>query len=789
MSRNYQPVELNTFVGGLITEASPLTFPQNASLDELNFVLDKDGSRSRRLGMDMEDGFRSIQTGNQFYPGTNNYIVNSFKWDNVGGDPSMTILVIQTGQQVDFIDGSSAPYSANVLSTFNFNAGKRLSFAAVDGKLVLASGDKNISVFSYDKVSKTVSMENKKLLIRDLFGLEDIDPTTGTDLRAGTGISTRPRNDGSGLLIHMYNLKNQTWAIPRPGFDNLENPTDMLNQFFQYSGGVYPSNADNSLTCTYPDTNSKKNKTLVRFDPKNSIKNPAGTLEAPRGYFIIDALDRGVSRAEEITKLYSKYPGSNPNTTTAVARVIPADSTPSGATCVAEFAGRVWYAGFSGEVVGGDKHSPKMSSYILFSQLVKDITDIASCYQEADPTDKDNSDLVDTDGGFLRVQGAYNIVGMNSLGSTLFVFAQNGVWSITGGNSYGFTATNYKISKITNAGCISPGSIVVVENSIYYWSRDGIYNISANQYGDYNATSITAKTIQKYYNSIPEGVAKYSEGVYDSFEKKVKWLYYNSFGLEDVPTELNLDLALGAFYKFKIKPSSIGSGMLQPGYPIVAKAIQVNPFSYSYEQTNVVVNNAGTFEDVYVGVNNVVVDNRVEVSGTKEVLYLIILGPYNESTQSYSFGSYSNVDHYDFYTLVATELDAESYLITGYLSGGDYQRNKQIVYLTVHCKRTETPGVEGGPVTNPSSCLTQVQWDWTNSSDSWRWGRQFQAYRLFGPYYPAISTDARDTFNVVETRSKIRGQGKVISMKFNSEPGHHLTLLGWSLTIGIPGNV
>src|SRR5574337_931483 len=289
MSRSYQPVELNTFVGGLITEASPLTFPQNASLDELNFVLDKDGSRSRRLGMDMEDGFRSIQTGNQFYPGTNNYIVNSFKWDNVGGDPSMTILVIQTGQQVDFIDGSSAPYSASVLSTFNFNAGKRLSFAAVDGKLVLASGDKNISVFSYDKVSKTVSVENKKLLIRDLFGLEDIDPTTGTDLRAGTGISTRPRNDGSGLLIHMYNLKNQTWAIPRRGFDNLENPTNMLNQFFQYSGGVYPSNADNSLTCTYPDTNSKKNKTLVRFDPKNSIKNPAGTLEAPRGYFIIDA--------------------------------------------------------------------------------------------------------------------------------------------------------------------------------------------------------------------------------------------------------------------------------------------------------------------------------------------------------------------------------------------------------------------------------------------------------------------------------------------------------------------
>lgn len=785
MSRNYQPVELNTFVGGLITEASPLTFPQNASLDELNFVLDKDGSRSRRLGMDMEDSFAAIETGTQTYPGTDNYIVNSFKWDNVGGDPSMTIIVVQTGSQVDFIDGSSAPYSMSRMSSFTFNAGKRLSFASVDGKLVLASGDKNISVFTYDSVSKVVNVETKRLLIRDLFGLEDIDPTTGTDLRAGTGISTRPRNDGSGLLLHMYNLKNQTWAIPRPGFDNLESQVDMINQFFMYSGGVYPSNADNSLTCTYPDTNSKKNKTLVRFDPKNSIKNPAGTLEAPRGYFIIDALDRGSSRAEEITKLYNKYPGSNPNTTINVARVIPTDSTPSGPTCVTEFAGRVWYAGFSGEVVGGDKHSPKMSSYILFSQLVKDITDIGSCYQEADPTDKDSSDLVDTDGGFLRIQGAYGIVGMSSLGSTLFVFAQNGIWSVTGGNSYGFTATNYKVSKITNSGCISPGSIVTVENSIYYWSRDGIYVIAANQYGDYNATSITAKTIQKYYNSIPEKIARYSEGVYDSFEKKVKWLYYNSYGLDDSPTELNLDLALGAFYKFKIVPSQVGSGNLQAGYPIVAKAIQVNPFSYSYEQADVVVEEFGNFRDVVVGVAPVVVDNRVEISGTKEVIYLIILGPYGESSQSYSFGSYSNVDHYDFKTLVEDELDAESYLITGYLSGGDYQRNKQIVYLTVHCLRTET---EGELITNKSSCLTQVQWNWTNDENSHRWTRQFQAYRLFSPYYPD-EYDAQDMFNVVETRSKIRGQGKVISIKFSSEPGHHLTLLGWSLTIGIPGNV
>ena len=47
MPRQTVPAEVNTFVKGLITEASPLTFPDNASLDELNFILNKDGSRRR----------------------------------------------------------------------------------------------------------------------------------------------------------------------------------------------------------------------------------------------------------------------------------------------------------------------------------------------------------------------------------------------------------------------------------------------------------------------------------------------------------------------------------------------------------------------------------------------------------------------------------------------------------------------------------------------------------------------------------------------------------------------
>lgn len=47
----------NTFVGGLVTEAGPLTFPENASADELNMEISRKGNRRRRLGIDYEPDY------------------------------------------------------------------------------------------------------------------------------------------------------------------------------------------------------------------------------------------------------------------------------------------------------------------------------------------------------------------------------------------------------------------------------------------------------------------------------------------------------------------------------------------------------------------------------------------------------------------------------------------------------------------------------------------------------------------------------------------------------------
>ena len=48
-SQSKQEQVVNTFVKGLVTEAGEMTFPENASVDELNCDLRRDGTRRRRL--------------------------------------------------------------------------------------------------------------------------------------------------------------------------------------------------------------------------------------------------------------------------------------------------------------------------------------------------------------------------------------------------------------------------------------------------------------------------------------------------------------------------------------------------------------------------------------------------------------------------------------------------------------------------------------------------------------------------------------------------------------------
>lgn len=753
--------EVNSFIQGLITEASPLNFPANASVDEENFELNRDGTRDRRLGMDLEDGYTYRPTTLTSLTDTK---INTYKWYSVAGDNSDEFLVVQIGRSLEFFDLAKDPLSStgfiNHVEISEFSPGVRYSFASVEGKLVVASGADAVAVVSYNRFLNTFTYELIRLKVRDMWGVQEAisQYETDTSYRGVTLDNT-----------HTYNLQNQSWGIPRKDkAGNLANPISV------YIGELFKVPSNSEVVWTGLQFQPIVTTGTSTADPYERIYTNLYTevlgadINAAKGYYIIDVLRRGQSRSSAFIANSAKYPEIGWSGIS-----IPVDYTPGGAKIVAEFSGRIFYTGFSGEVAGGDARSPTLSNYVLFSQLVKNTNDLSKCYQEGDPTSRENSDIVDTDGGFLRVSGAKRIISLQNIGSHLIVIADNGVWAITGGGDYGFSATNYKVSTISTYGCLSDSSIVVDGGKVFFWSEDGIYVIGRDQFGELTVNSITQTTIQTLYESIPNISKESSVGVYDPFSKKIRWLYKTGtlFTTSSVTKELVLDTVLSAFYQNRLMNLGDNSLELLSMFPAAA------------------FRKGETFDGVVVGEDSVVVvsdtvgiTTTIRSSGTQSIRYLVVKK--GVGSIAFTFSTYNNVKFLDWEEVDGVGIDAKAFLTTGAQTAGDSAIAKQIPYLIMHFRRTEEGVDTFGVPLKQSSCLVRSQWDWANTANSRKWSSLFQAYRYRRPLLSVGPSDLYDNgFETVVSKSKLRGRGKAFAMYLETEPEKDCRILGWSLTV------
>lgn len=166
MGKQGQRAEVNTFIQGLITEASPLNFPPNASKEEENFVLNRDGTRHRRLGLD--------SLGPTISTGLSTTILDSglghHIWSSVNGEADTEILVVQLANRLSFHDLSNPYFPELGTLTAPFSPEQSYSFANIEGKLVVAGGSPTIFVVSC--VSGVFSSEEISLKVRDFWGVE-----------------------------------------------------------------------------------------------------------------------------------------------------------------------------------------------------------------------------------------------------------------------------------------------------------------------------------------------------------------------------------------------------------------------------------------------------------------------------------------------------------------------------------------------------------------------------------------------------------------------------------------
>lgn len=614
-----QPLEATRWVRGLITEASPLNFPEGSSLDEENFVLDRDGSRARRLGLDYESGYSTNIVSSLTASGV---AITNFLWENVSEDPETNYLVHQFGNKLFIFDADSTAVSANVLFggaiSLSATIANRFSFASIQGDLIVAVGDQSLRIIS--ELSDSYTLTTTRLTVRDFWGVDDgyaIDERTST------------LTD-----LHAYNLYNQGW--PAEFFcatEATDNPTEMNNgtttdpvEATKTYLGKYPSNADVIYSALTFFTNGRQ--AYYSFALQNLI---LGNTPAAKGHYIIDLFNRSGGRVSTYQEDIDAGKPARVDYTTA----IPTDQSTGGIRAVASYAGRIFFACSPGEV-GGDSESPHVGTFIPFSQLVDTREDIGKCYQTADPTAEDISDLIDTDGGYIQLPDAVNIKALIPFKTVLLVFADNGVWAVFGGDR-GFTATEYQSSFITNNGCISAESIITTQSAVYYWSRNGIYVIGSEQAGGLTSESLTEETIQTLYNDIPYKSKRYTVGYYDDVNYRLRWLYqqtYNASYPQKYTHELILDTNMPAWSKFSFKELPTRSPSITGFVPVPIQTREEALADYKY---SVIAEDA---------------------SGT----YIMTTGYYKNTL----FRDWATADTSATSTLSAGA-DADAFLITGYI--------------------------------------------------------------------------------------------------------------------------
>ena len=733
-----------SFIKGLVTEANQLTFPENASVDEANFVLNRDGSRYRRLGVDYEAGAAHTATGltaTQLQEGKQSFHV----WDSPAGDTNVSLGIVRIVNKLWFMDMLTTAPSANLKNsgspiTLSGLGNSDIEVSIVNNKCVIVSKDlDNPILLTYNKSTGAVTQSTITLEIRDIYGVHD-----------GLAIDERPT---SLTEVHEYNLRNQGWNKNIVTGD--ASYPDALDYHF-HETGEYPSNSD---SWTLGKVSNVSSADYEKYDPDTLVKNSQSNFQIAKGSFIIEAFNRGNTRM-------SKSGISS----------LPTDRETGNISTVTSYAQRLFYSGVESGVNGSDNRTPNYSGYIFFSKVIRSDDDLGICYQEADPTDPGINDLVATDGGSIQIPEITRIVKIVASQASVLVFAENGVWEVYG-DTGGFIATSFQASKISTNGISNGNAVVNVNGNFIYWSKAGIYTLKPDAAsGRFSSESISLTSIQTLYLDIPELGKNNAKGYYDEKENRVRFLYNDSDSYSETnyvnkyTKELIYDLTLEAWYKNEL--SSLASNS-----PYVADYVPIPGYSVTTVTETVL---AGATPVHHSSSGGVIVTSTVPVSRSSQFSFLTI------RATSFTLSKYSDNTFMDWKTADGTGVTFSSYLVTGYELFGDIMRQKQIPYLFMYLQQTENSFSSSGSdfiLDNQSSCYVQSQWNWANSAASGNWGTAFQAYRILRLPTPT-GAGAWDSGNsMVVTKNKLRGSGKTLSLKIYSETKKDMRLLGWGYPV------
>jgi hypothetical protein len=617
----------NNFVKGRISESTGLSFPENAVTDEVNCVFNRDGSVTRRLGIDFESDFVKST------PTSLLGVKSSFVWRTASNVGRNQFVVVQNGQYIDFynigsgsLSGSKKSFNID-LSSYKSNASitdqevreTKAEFSSGNGYLFIAHPKCEPLYIAYNSDSDTLSTSPVEIKIRDVYGIDDeLEP----DERP-TVLSEK----------HKYNLFNQGWsgiALTQFGYQN-----PLISWGNQRPD--FPSNSD--VWWQFKDSTG-------RFNREFTDAYELGNTPAAKGHYLFNAffIDR--------------------NTVDTGISTLPTESSldlrPS---CTAFYAGRVWWSGVN---------TGEYSTRVYYSQVIQSIRDFGKCYQTNDPTSELLFDLLPTDGGIIVIPDVVEVIKMVVIRDSLLIFASNGVWSVSGTDG-GFRADDYKVSKINDVGIESPYSIVSIEGIPIWWNQEGIFTIQSNEVSSgFQVVNITNQTIKTFYDDEISNESKiYAQGIYNRNDRVVRWLYRSQAAstFEDnfkYDRVLNFDIDTQAFYTWNIDISSCP----------IASVVSFQGVGTSSENIDVTVEGS----TVTVSSTNVFVEELIPQVLSSVDKYLTI------EDSDLTFSESYKTSLLDWESSLGGSKDYSSNFLSGYRLRGESMRDFQTHYMEITSK-------------------------------------------------------------------------------------------------------
>jgi hypothetical protein len=377
--------------------------------------------------------------------------------------------------------------------------------------------------------------------------------------------------------------------------------------------------------------------------------------------------------------------------------------------------GRVFFAG---------------GSTLYYSPVLEQTADLGRCYQVNDPTSDENSDLLDTDGGALKLQDAGQIIDIAVYRIGILVFTNRGVWYVYNGET-GFRSTSYQVSKISEEVLLNQGAYVEAQGIMYFATPTDINVIVPNEFDNLSVNSLTDDTILSYYKNLVE--TDIISPVYDRANSQI-W-----FNCSDC--SLVRDLRANAWYPQQfVGDRGIPDSLYIDNEVLFvnSKLYGLNTVNYNFaKNTNTLFQDFGTDIQAYL------------VSGFET------LGKFSHKKAS-TYGSF-------FFQKTETQVTA-------------FDENTMELVFDL-----------------PSSCTLQLRWDFDSSNAYDKWvtvtGNLYQPMKR--GFIPPDEDDLPWSFDtgeqIVSKKTKLRGNGKAVQFRFDAEPEKDLQLLGYSVEYTMRG--